>query len=252
MIRFGRLLLYTALGAVVFQAQAQDEASLTRDDVTLFKKKLVAVFESLGQPPPGYAMDRESFNLPTDAYLIHGTKNYRPTQASASRTYGSEKSAEDASKNFEQEYKKKILEAQAKGDYEAMGRLAQEMQSKAGELALKTEESKKEPISVNVGLNESGGEVIDPDAVVHEQSGVIVLKRLDATPERGEVRIYVDPVSLKDTKQLSKVSLDPPEEGVAKRTTVLTATISFYGPAQTIEAWSKKVDFKKVLSQIDR
>jgi len=252
MTRLARPLLFAALSAIVVHAQAQDEKSLTRDEVTVFKKKLVAMFESLGQPPSGYSMERESYNLPTDAYLIDGGPNYRPTDASASREYGSRKSSERASKDFEEEYKKKILEAQAKGDYEAMGKLAQEMQQKAGELSLKTEEAKVEPINVSVELNFGASATIDPDAVVHEESGVIALKSLDASPERGEVRIYFDPVTLKDTKQLSKVSLDFPERGVTKRTTVLTATMSFYGPAEEIEAWAKRVDFKNVLSLISR
>ena len=91
---------------------------------------------------------------------------------------GAQRAQKDASKEFETEYKKKILEAQAKGDYEAMGKLVQEMQMKASELSLKTEEQHKEPISVNLALNTGSGETIDPDAVVYEQSGVIALKAL--------------------------------------------------------------------------
>lgn len=252
MVRSARLFLLAALFLAVTQAHAQDEKSLTRDEVALFKKKLVALFESLGQAPAGYSMERESFNLPTDAYLKAGTSQYNPIDASASREYGTTKSAENASKELEKEYKKKIMEAQAKGDYQEMSRLSQEMQQKYSQLSLKTEEGKKEPISVSIGLNVGGGGTIDPDAVVHEQSGVIALKDLAAASERGNVRIYFDPVTLKDTKQLSKITLSYPEGGVAKRTTVLNATISFNGPATEIEAWTKRIDFKKVLSQIDR
>jgi len=251
MVRLTRTLLLAVLSLVLSQAQAQDEKSLTRDEVALFKKKLVAMFDALGKAPAGYSMERESFNLPTDAYPKEGTSQYRPTDASASREYGSEKSAENASKELEKEYKKKLMEAQAKGDYQEMARLSQEMQQKSGQLALKTEEGRKEPIHVDVGLNIGGGGTIDPDAVLVEQSGVIALKDLSATPERGIVRIYFDPVTLKNTKQLSKVTLNYPEGGVAKRTAVLNATMTFNGPSTEIEAWAKRVDFKKVLSQID-
>lgn len=253
MVRSARPFLLAALVLTVCRVQAQDQKSLTRDEVALFKKKLVALFESLGQAPAGYSMESESFNLPTDAYLKEGTSQYSPTDASASREYGTKKSAENASKDLEKEYKKKIMEAQAKGDYQEMSRLSQEMQKKYSELSLKTEEGKKEPIRVTVGLNVGGGGgVIDPDAVVHEQAGVIALKDLAASPEQGIVRIYFDPATLKDTKQLSKITLSYPEGGVAKRTTVLHAIISLNGPAADIEAWTKRVDFKKVLSQIDR
>ena len=132
-----------------------------------------------------------------------------------------------------------------------MGKLAMEMQQKISALSLKAEEGRKEPISVHIGFNEGGGGTIDPDAVVHEQPGTIALKSLDAPSERGEVRIYFDPVTLKETRQLSKVTLNYPDAGVSKRTTVLNATISLRGPSKEIEAWAKKIDFKKVLSQID-
>jgi hypothetical protein len=145
-----------------------------------------------------------------------------------------------------------MLEAQAKGDYQEMAKLGQEMTQKIGQLSLKTEESKKEPINIQVNVNGGGGESIDPDAVVHEQSGVIALKALDGTPEKGRVKVYFDPLALKETKQLSKVTLTYPEKGVAKRTTVLHAVIELTGPAAEIEAWAKKIDFKKVLTQIDR
>ncbi len=42
-----------------------------------------------------------------------------------------------------------------------------------------------------------------------------------------------------------------PEDGVAKRTLVLSVTIDVTGPVAEIEPWVKKVDSKKVLSQID-
>lgn len=252
MIRSVRPFLFAALLFAVSFAVAEDQKSLTRDEVASFKKRLVGVFEGLGQPPSGYTMEHESYNLPTDAYLKSGTTKYNLVNASASREFGSSRSAENASKELEKEYKKKMMEAQAKGDYQDMAKLAQEMQKKMGELSLKTEEGKKEPIHVNISLNGGGSETIDPDAVVHEQAGAIALKALDATPERGRVSIYFDPVTLKDTKQLSKVTVSYPEGGVAQRSTVLNVTISLEGPAEGIVAWTKRIDYKKVLSQIDR
>jgi hypothetical protein len=248
--------LCTYVIAVLFlmlsQAQAQSEKSLTRDEVSVVKKKLVSIFESLGQPPTGYTMERESYNLPTDAYPMQGSTNYSLVGAYATREFGSTKKAEGESKDLEKEYKKKMLEAQAKGDYQEMAKLGQEMTQKMGQQSLKSEEAKKEPININISVNGGGGEPIDPDAVVHEQAGVIALKALDGTPDKGRVKVYFDPVALKETKQLSKVTLTYPDKGVAKRTTVLHATIELAGPAAEIEAWAKKVDFKKVLAQIDR
>ena len=230
-------------------ARAQDERSLTRDEVSVIKKKMVAAFDALGQPA-GYSVEHESYNLPTQAYKnSHGDK-YNLIGASANRQFGTQKKAEEESKDFQKDYQKKVAEAQAKGDYAEMSKLAQEMQQKAGQMQLKATQTHKDPIQVSVYLNNNPGAVIDPDAVVFEHPGVIALK---SNVENGSERIdiYFDPVSLKEMKQLSRVDLKQPEDGVAKRTLVLSASIEVTGPAAEIEPWVRKVDVSKVLAQID-
>jgi hypothetical protein len=250
MFRSLSLLVIPVLFLATGGARAQDEKSLTRDEVSVIKKKLVAVLEALGQPA-GYSVEHEGFNLPTEAYKNSNSSKYTLISASADRKFGTEKKTEDESKDIQKEYQKKMAEAQAKGDYAAMSTLAMEMQQKAGALQLKATETHKEPIQVTVWLNSNPNAVIDPDAVVFEQPGVIALK---STGENGpeRVSIYFDPVSLKDTKQLSRVDLKKPEDGVAKRTLVLSAAVEVTGPSTEIEPWVKKVDLKKVLSQIDQ
>jgi hypothetical protein len=170
--------------------------------------------------------------------------------ASASREFGTEKKTEEASKDLQKEYQKKLAEAQAKGDYAAMSKLAMEMQQKAGQMQMKATESHKDPVRVSVSFNNNPGAVIDPDAVVFEHPGVIALK---SNVENGSERIdiYFDPVALKETKQLSRVDLKLPPDGVAKRIAVLCATIDVTGPVAEIEPWVKGIDVKKILSQID-
>jgi hypothetical protein len=235
------------LGAV--GAPAQDEKSLTRDEVSVIKKKMVAAFEALGQPP-GYSLEHENYNLPTEAYKNSRTDKYNLINASADRRFGTQKKTEDENKDLQKEYQKKMAEAQAKGDYVALSKLATEMQQKAGQMQLKATESHKEPIEVSVRLNNNPGAVIDPDAVVFEHHGVIALK---SNVENGTERIavYFDPVALKETKQLSRVDLKQPEDGVAKRTLVMNVSIEVSGPPAEIEPWVKKVDVSKVLAQID-
>jgi hypothetical protein len=230
-------------------ARAQDEKSLTRDDVSVIKKKLVAVLEALGQPA-GYSLEHENFNLPTEVYKSSTEGRYNLIGASAERKFGTQKKTEEESKDIQKEYQKKMAEAQAKGDYAAMSKLAMEMQQKVGAMQVKATDAQKDPIQVDVELNHNPGAVIDPDAVVFEHPGVIALK---SNVENGAERIdiYFDPVSLKDTKQLSRVDLKQPEGGVAKKTLVLTAVIDVTGPTAEIEPWVKKVDVKKVLAQID-
>jgi len=220
--------------------------------VAVIKKKLSNVFDALGQPPAGYAKERESFNLPTEASKNRDTGRYYLIGASATRDFGTEKSAESAGKDLSKEYEKKILEAQAKGDYEAIGKLSQEMQQKAGKIQLDAVESRKEPIHVNVNFNASSGATIDPDMVVFEKPGVIALRTVNELKSGNEyLHVYFDPVSLKNTKQLSRVDLKQPEGGISKRTGVLSATIQLSGPTSEIEPWAKRIDAGKVLAQID-
>ena len=94
-----RFLLVAPVFTVAFllapSAQGQNDNSLMRDEVASFKKKLVATLDALGQPPAGYSSERESFNLPTDAYKIGGSDRYSIIGASAERTYGTQKKAQE-------------------------------------------------------------------------------------------------------------------------------------------------------------
>jgi hypothetical protein len=246
--RFSSIVILAAL--LLGIAVAQNSVPYTRDEVATLKKKLVTALDAVGQPPAGYAKERENFSLPTDA-----SKNgdlFHPAYGSGSKTFGADKSAEKSEKDLEKEYQKKIAEAQAKGNYQAMAAIAQEMQKKSGEMQLKKVEGKKVPIDIHININSSGGEAIDPDGVLFERTGVIALKeKSDGNEEKSRVRIFFDPVSLKDTKQLSKVDMKMPEKGVSSKTSVYNITMEFYGPTAEIEAWAKKIETGKVLSQID-
>src|SRR5512143_307302 len=224
-----RTAIVTLLAACLLgvgHARAQEENSLNRDEVSQIKKKLVATLEALGAAPTGYAMERENFNLPTEGSKIKETGRWYPVNGSADREYGTEKAAQKQSKDRQKEYEKKFAEAQAKGDYQEIARLSQEMQKKAGEANLKAVEGKKEPISVDVNFNSGSGATIDPDAVVFEKAGVNALRSADGgESEKTRVTIYFDPVSLKNTKQLSRVEMRTPEGGIAKRTSILNITV---------------------------
>jgi hypothetical protein len=246
------LLLIAAACLVASVGFAQKESSLTRDEVSVIKKKLVALLESLGEVPAGYAIEDEHFNLPTEVYPARLPGRFNPTYGSAERKYGTEKAAQKSNKDLEKEYKKKMMEAQAKGDYAAMGKLAQEMQQKASQTQMQAEETHKDPIDVQVMLNNFSGNTIDPDMVVLEKPGVIALKQEEEKGSgKGSVTVYCEPVSLKDTKQLSAVRLQSPDDGVTKRNGVLTVVIEMRGPLAEIEPWVKRIDLKKVLGQID-
>jgi hypothetical protein len=234
---------------------ASENAQLTRDEVTVIKRKLMVVFEALGQPPTGYAKEDESFNLPTETSKMDKTGAFYPLHASARLKFGggSESKSKKSQKEIETEYKKKILEAQAKGDYQEMSKIAQEMQQKAGKAQIEAENAKKEPIEISLQFNSNPSQAIDPDAVVFEKPGVIALKfKTSGDQENIRIAVYCDPVHLKETKTLSRVDLsDKQNKGVANKTTVQNATIELIGPAAVVEAWAKGIATGKVMSQID-
>lgn len=249
--RFSSLALAIVL-LFLWEARAEDENPLTRDEVAVIKKKLVAAFDALGQPPEGYAVGSEHFNLPTEAYKNKSKGLYYLLSPSADRNYETGKQAEKTGKDLEKEYQKKMLDAQAKGDYQTMTKLAQEMQQKMATAQSKAIGGHKEPIAVSVRFNANPGATIDPDAVVFERTGVIALKFVsDPSSEKMRIAVYMDPVALKDTKQLSRVDLKQPQDGVAKRTLIMSATIELSGPSSDVEAWAKRIDTKKVLAQLE-
>jgi hypothetical protein len=249
--RLSLFVLFTTLFFVI--ADGQNSVPLTRDEVSLLKKKFVAALDAVGQPPAGYSKERENFNLPTDASKNQESGLFYPAYGNGERTFGSDKSAEKSQKEFEKDYQKRIAEAQAKGDYQAITKISQEIQQKSGEMQMKAIEGKKIPIEIHVSINSNGGEAIDPDGVLFEKTGVIALKeKSDGSDEKSRIRIYFDPVSLKDTKQLSKVDMKLPEKGVGSKTAVYTITMEFSGPTAEIETWAKKIDSGKVLAQIEK
>lgn len=253
-VRFAAAILLAAVFFSAF-AWADEENRLTRDEVAGFKKKLVAIFASVGEAPKGYVKEDEAFNLPTQFYKNRNSGKINPIHASASQRFGggAEKKSKKSDKEMDEHYRKKIAEARAKGDMQEMMRILQEMQMKAGQAELEQiEAEKKEPVEISIVINSGESETtIDPDNVVFEKPGAIALRLKEGEEGKARIEIYFDPVSLKDTKTLSVVELKMPKDGVDKKTAVLNATISISGSANEVEAWAKRIDTKAALSQID-
>jgi len=249
-----RLLLIILLATIIpTAALAQEQSVLTRDEVALFKKKLVAVLAAVGQPPAGYTPEDEHFNLPTEAYQQKRSGRYDWVSPSVTSRFGGggEKKAKESQEQLGQEFEKKMAQAMAKGDYEAIAKLAEEMQKKAGQAHLAEVEGRKVPIELQITLNTSQRQTIDPDMVVFEKSGVIALIVDKKDEKRNRLLVFFDPVALKETKTLSRVDFKQPEGGVVKKTAVLNATIEISGPAAEIKAWAQRINTGLILGQID-
>jgi hypothetical protein len=242
--------LATAVSVTVFAAE---QNMLTRDEVTSLKKKLVAVFNAMGQPPSGYVKEDEQFNLPTEVYKKGNTGKYEWVTPSMTSRFsgGGEKEAKKSGEQLQQEYEKKVAEAIAKGNYEEISKLAEEMQKKVGEAQLAAVEGRKVPIEIRIMLNTYETQTLDSDMIVFEKPGVIALIVDNKDENRNRLLVCFDPITLKETKTLSRMELKQPDDGVSKKTAVLNATIEIIGPASETKAWANQINIGAVLGQID-
>jgi hypothetical protein len=230
-------------------AVAQD-TGLTRSEVAVLKDKLVVVQQAMGSDPGGYLKESEDFDLPTDANPAQGGK-YWPITSAVSLRYTDRDSAEgmaNAEKAAE-EFQAKYAAAAASGDIEALTRMSQEMtQIQAAAMA---PAAKKEAMTVYVQLNMNPTVGIDPDAVVLEQPGVIALRDTEVASGTGSVTVYIDPVALKATKELSKIELRTADDGVSNKIGIYHIVIQLNGTVADIEEWVKSFNFKTMLGVID-
>ncbi|MBI2519900.1 MAG: hypothetical protein HYV97_05775 [Bdellovibrio sp.] len=252
MLKFFPLLIGAFLVAFSSMVQSEDNNDLTRDEVATIKKKLVAAQTALGAPPEGYSRTREDFDLPTSGNSSEG-KMYQ-IGSGLRQEFGSKakQDSEANQKKMEADFQKKYAEAMAKNDFETISKLGMEMQQSAGQNMAGAMAGPKEPMTVQIRFNSNPYEAIDPDGVVLERPGVIALKKKNQSEEsKGKVSLYFDPVTLKDTKKLSKVELKGPEGGITKKLAVFNIAVEIDGPLEMAEAWSKKIDTKTILGLID-
>lgn len=231
-IMFACIILSLSPGLI--HADGGGEEPLTRTEVGVIKKKIQAVIAAIGNPPEGYSKSSEDFDIPTKVYTTSG--GFEPVSSSARFVFGGGAEALAA------EYQKKLMEAQAKGDRAAMGRIAAEMQSKM------MAASANQPVQVNVEMNHNYNVEIDPDGVLLENPGVLAMV-LNEGEGRADVEIYFDPVNLTNTQD--KSSVDIPAGAVKNKTSTVNIKIELSGPAEIVREWAKRIQAKAVLAQIN-
>jgi len=236
-------------------ASAQSPANLTRSEVAGLKAKVQAVQAAMGEPAGYTREDEDDFYLPTEASPAERGK-FWPVSPSVQMRFtdagvvSAQETAESAQAAFMQRYAAAI----ASGNAEVIEKMLLEMQQLQGAAvaAALAPTAKKEDISVSITLNGTGGATIDPDAVVLEQHGVIALREKDdAAGESGRVTIYLDPVTLADTEELSRIDLQGPEGGVGNKTAIVTAIIYLDGGLADLESWVADFDYDAILGVID-
>jgi len=236
--------------AVALAATAAGQNSLTRSEVTALKAKLVAVQQAMGADPDGYLKDSEDFNLPTDANPAQGGKFWPITSGITLRyvdrvsTEG-KAAAEAAAADFQTRFA-----ATAATNPAAITTMVEEMQRL--QAAAMIAPVKTEPMNFYVQFNQNPIVGIDPDAVVLEQAGVIVLREKEVSSAKGNITVYIDPVALRATQELSKIELRTAQDGVSNKTGVFHIVIQLNGAVADAEAWAKTFDLSAMLAVIDK
>jgi hypothetical protein len=241
------LWLTLALAATV---AAQENTSLTRSEVAALKAKLVTVQTAMGADPAGYLKESEDFNLPTDFNPASGGK-FWPITSGISLRYVDRASTEGeaALEKAAEEFQAKYAAAAASGNVAQLTKMVEEMQRM--QAAAMTPAVKKENMQVYVQFNQNPTVGIDPDAVVLEQPGVIALRSKSGTGDRGDVTVYLDPVALKASQELSKIELRTADDGVGSKTGLYHIVIQLNGSVTDAEAWVKTFKFAPMLAVID-
>jgi hypothetical protein len=243
-------LLSFALAGTAFA----QETNLTRSEVAAIKAKLVTVQQAMGGDPVGYVKESEDFGLPTESNPAQGGRFWPITSSVQMRftdraTKEGVASAEDAANDFQARY----LAAVQSGNFEAITKMTEEMtRIQTAATAAAMNPAAKEPMQVYVQLNMNPTVGIDPDAVVLERSGVIALRRNNSSGDgKGEVTVYLDPVALKATEELSKIELRTADNGMPNKTGVYHLVIQLNGTLADIESWVQSFNFAAMLGVID-
>jgi len=237
-------------------AAAQESTSLNRSEVAAIKAKLVAVQKAMGGDPSGYVReDEDSFNLPTDFNPARDGK-FWPITASVQTRFTDKGAVEGAAavENLQQDMQAKYAAAMASGDPAAMEKMFEQMlqMQNAAVATAMAPPAKKEDMQVYVTLNLNPSVGIDPDAVVLEQPGVIALRQKDdAAGVTGQVTVYLDPVALASTTELSKVELRTADDGVTNRSGVFHVVIQLNGALADIEPWVQSFDYSAMMAVFD-
>jgi len=251
-----RVVMVALTAALAAAAAAQESTSLNRSEVAAIKSKLVTVQKAMGADPSGYVRKEEdSFNLPTDFNPARDGK-FWPITASVQMRFTDRGAVESAAsiENLQADMQARYAAAVASNDPAAMEKMFEEMLQvqNAAVGAAMAPPAKKEDMQIYVQLNMNPSVAIDPDAVVLEQPGVIALrKKDDAAGETGQVTVYLDPVALASTTELSKVELRTADDGVANRSGVFHVVIQLDGALADIEPWVQDFDYSAIMTVFD-
>jgi hypothetical protein len=214
-----------------------------RDDLASLKKLMRGIVDAIGETPAPYAKENESWSLPSAAC---GDKDgYLPISVS----YNANLTTDALQKKFTDDAQKKLMEAQARGDFQAIGEISQQIQAQAMQQAMANQNNT--PVTVNIYANDSSSQTIDPDSVFRDGVGFIALKSQAGGASSGQEQIifYFDKVGLKDAQKIASFDLGG-DLRVADKLAVISTRIEISGPASVVETIAKQLNAEAVLKHL--
>ncbi len=239
---FALLLLLLVSTASLHADGGGPDSAVARNESLALKTSVKDALDALGAPPAGYTKSDENYDLPTSMSVDAKTGNIWLSPTSATFTFRNGMSGEQLS----QEYQKKMMDAQSKGDYAEVQRLSLEMQKNLGAV-MGAEMSK---IEVTIALNRDPYQTIDPEGVLWEAPGAIAIR----TGEDGantKLMLAFDPKGLADTQKVSIIQLgDSIQAPTRSKAAVRTIIVELTGPEAQVTEWAGHVDKGKMLALI--
>ena len=211
-----------------------------RDDVSTLKKHMQDIVTAMPMPDAPYGRENENWQLPS--YACQDDMGIRPVDISYTSRYSVEATLQQKNAAFQ----KQIMEAQAKGDYEAMTNINQQVAQQAMQQAALSQANA--PVDISVAANTSDSGTIDPDAVVSDGQGFLAIRTsTDSTSNTENVSVYFDPVALKDAHQLASFDMGG-DYRVHSKLDLYSLRIDLEGPAKVVDKMVRGIDSSKVLS----
>ncbi|HET7568986.1 MAG TPA: hypothetical protein VFK96_00165 [Gammaproteobacteria bacterium] len=240
-IAVGGLLLVNQAWADGNCGQDAREIRFVRADMVTLKGHMKKVLEAVGTLPAPYARKNDDWQLPASA--CRGKRGFRPIFVEYSGRFSVEQNQE----KLQQEYQKKIMAAEASGNYQAISKLAAQMQSAM--MASSVVAQNATPVDISIMANRGGEGSVDPDAVVRDGAGFIALRQQGGSDDNETVVMYFDKVQLKDAHQLASYNLDG-DWRVPEKLSLINIKIQISGSKANVERLVKQIDAAAVLNQL--
>lgn len=243
------IILIIAISGGLFAAQAwaggncgdgSTEITFVRADMVTLKSHMEKILAAVGSLPAPYTRKNDNWQLP--AYACRDKTGFEPISV----RYTGEFSSDQSQEKVQQAYQKKMLAAEASGNYAAMAKIARQMQTAM--MAASAAAQAATPVDITIIANGSGADTIDPDSVLRDGPGFIALRQQGGNANDETATVYFDKVQLKNAHQLA--SFDLGNWLAPAKLSLINMAIRIQGSRANVERFVKQIDAQAVLGQL--